>query len=116
MALLLPTYFYFNSRFLVQPWLASSHQSSSSSLFQKRIFWDSVPARCPSCHPTNNVKALKETHSTEIHQWPGLIFSLSAIGHQEDSLFSLHQLSNVGVSCFLDAVVRPGLKITLLYL
>jgi len=30
-----------------------------------------------SCHPTNRVKALKETQSTDSSQWPGFILSLS---------------------------------------
>jgi len=35
-------------------------------------------AGCPSCHPANSVKALKETQSTNSSQWPGLILSLFA--------------------------------------
>jgi len=35
-------------------------------------------ARCPSRHPTNSVKAPKETQSTDTNQWPGLILSSSA--------------------------------------
>jgi len=34
-------------------------------------------AACPSCHPTNSVKAPKETQSTVPNQWSGLIFSSS---------------------------------------
>ena len=31
-----------------------------------------LQARCRSCHPTNSVRALKETQSTDLLQWPGL--------------------------------------------
>jgi len=39
-----------------------------------------LSAACPSCHPTNSVKALKKTQSTDPSQWPGLILSSSTTG------------------------------------
>jgi len=41
-----------------------------------RFLW----ARRPSCDPTISTKALKETQSTNCHQWPGLILSSSTTG------------------------------------
>jgi len=40
---------------------------------RRRFSW----ATCASCDQTNSVKALKAALSTDINQWPGLIFSLS---------------------------------------
>jgi len=37
-----------------------------------------VLARCVSCHPTNGVRALRETQNTDPNHWLGLIFSLPA--------------------------------------
>ena len=46
-------------------------------LFWKRASRDKwhrllLSAGCPSCHPTNSVKPLKRTQSTDPNQWPGL--------------------------------------------
>jgi len=49
----------------------------------------------PSCHPTNNVKTLKEEQSTDPNQWPGFILSLSnARLLSEGALLPLHWLSH----------------------
>jgi len=64
---------HFNGRF---PDLPAS--ASSPSLFflhspWKRTFRGKWPgAGYPSCHPTNSVKALRETQSTDHNTWPGL--------------------------------------------
>jgi len=50
-------------------------------------------ARCPSCHPTNSVKALKGTQSTDHNQWSDLILSSSTTGLlMEGTLLHLHRL------------------------
>jgi len=41
-----------------------------------RDVWHIFCAGCPSRHPTNSVKALKETQSSDPNQWPGLILGL----------------------------------------
>lgn len=44
-------------------------------------------------HPTQSVKVLKETRSTDRSQWPGLIFSLSTSGLlTEGSLHSQYHI------------------------
>jgi len=63
-----------------QPGLPSSPQVFFVHLFWKRTFGEKwhrlfIQAGRPSCHPTNSVKALKETQSTGPNQWPGLILS-----------------------------------------
>jgi len=52
---------------LGQPVKFSSSTCSGKEALEKRgrgFLW----ARCPSCHPTNSVKALKETQSTDHNQ------------------------------------------------
>jgi len=34
---------------------------------------DFLPCRCPTCHSTNILKALKRTQGTDVSQWPSLI-------------------------------------------
>jgi len=46
-------------------------------------------AGCPSCHPTNSVKALKKTQSTDPDQWPGVILSSSNAGLPRDEALLL---------------------------
>jgi len=46
----------------------------------------------PSCHPTNSVKTLKGTQSTDPNHWPGLILSSSTTRLlTEATLIPLHQ-------------------------
>jgi len=58
---------------------------------RRRFSW----ARCASYDQTNSVRALKATLSTDINQWPGLIFSLSpSLLLREKVLPPLYQLSD----------------------
>jgi len=64
----------------------------------KRMFGDKgvfLFARCPSCHPTNSVKKVKETQSTYPNRSPGLILSLSTWG-----------MRRIGVTHFITATSR----------
>jgi len=55
---------------------------------------DFIQARCPSCHPSSRVKALKETQSTDPNQWHSFILSLfTAWLVTEGALPTLYQLS-----------------------
>jgi len=62
-----------------------------STLVLEEELWEQVAqvfrARCPSCHPTNSVNVLKENHSTNPNQWPGLILSSSATGLPTEGAF-----------------------------
>jgi len=53
-------------------------------------------AVCPSDdHPTNSVKALKETQSSDSSQWSGLILSSSTTGlPAEEALCPLWQIAD----------------------
>jgi len=55
-----------------------SHPSLLPSVLEEKL-WGFV-AGCPSRHPTNSVKALKETQSTNPNQWPGIILSSATTG------------------------------------
>jgi len=58
-----------------------------------------LQARCPSCHPTTGVKALKGTQSTNPNKWPGFILSSSTIRFlTEGALILLCWLSNTCTS------------------
>jgi len=45
-----------------------------------KLEWGFLHARCPSCHPTRSVRALKGTQNTNPNQWPGLILTSSTTG------------------------------------
>jgi len=63
-----------------------------------------VQVVCPSCHPTNSVKALKKISSTDCRQVklsPGLILSSSATGFLRNRHWSVCGSSSTSLSCFL---------------
>jgi len=90
----IPTYLRSNGHFPGKRWLASSpwlsylppcHGTESLGINGTGF----LQTRCASCRPTNNVKALKETH-TNSNQWPGLVLSSSTTGLRlEMALLSL---------------------------
>jgi len=69
-----------NGRFPREPGFASFPQSSSSNSSGTDPLVSCSQAGCPSYHPTNSVKALKETQSTDHNQRPGLILSTFTTG------------------------------------
>ena len=75
-----------NGRFSGEPALASSPRTwILLPLVLEKNLWQcvaqvSLRAACPSRHPTNSVKALKETLSYHPNHWPGLILSSSTSG------------------------------------
>jgi len=59
------------------------------------VEWGSEQTRCPSCHQTISVKALKGTQGTDPNQWPCLILSSSTTGLlMEGALFTVCLISN----------------------
>jgi len=69
-------------------------------------------ARCPSCHPTNSVKALQETQSTDPNQWPGLILSSSTTGLLTELCCSFCPLSNASTSSYTHTYKRTNTNTT----
>jgi len=71
------------------------------------IFWGTTDKaflrdRCPSHHPDNSVKALKETQSTGPNQLPGLALTSPITGVLRQSVPS-SQLSNANTSIAIDS-------------
>jgi len=71
----------------VPTWFSSSTSSRKEPL---RISGTGL-----SCHPTNSVKALKETQSSDLNQWSGLVLSSSTTRLlKEEVLLPLRRLSD----------------------
>jgi len=83
------------STWVCQFFLVSSSTCSWRESFANLVsVIDFIQARCPSCHPSSRVKALKETQSTEPNQWHSFILSLfTAWLLAEGALPTLCQLS-----------------------
>ena len=58
-----------------QPFSRWARVSQSLSVFSCTYGSGFLQAGWPSCHPTNSVRALKETQSVDCSHWPGLILS-----------------------------------------
>jgi len=76
--------------------------------FQKRTFGDKwhmlVQVGCPSCQPTNSVKAMKKMSSTDcrhVKLSTGLILSSSTTGFLRNRHWSVCASSSTPLSCFL---------------
>jgi len=50
------------------------------------MVWGFLLNKCPSCHPTVTVKALKETQSTNPNQWPDPVLSLDTTRYRMKGL------------------------------
>ena len=61
------------------------HPAVSQENFRRLVERGSEQARCPSCHQTISVKALKGTQGTDPNQCPGLILSSSITGLTDGS-------------------------------
>ena len=74
----------FNGHFLGEPGFTGLQWSSFSVSSRRKSLRISgsgfLQAECPSCYPTNSVKALKETPTTALSQWPCLVLSSSTSG------------------------------------
>jgi len=70
---------YVNGHFQVKLQFSSSTCSETESFGSwQQVFYR---PKCPFCHPTNSLRALKEisVHITDPNQWPDLIISLTTL-------------------------------------